>query len=120
VNRVAVRNILIVMAIAGLVFVSQQGFGAAVITINRIILVLFVVGLGIFAYQYFRSNELAWYVIPSWGRKAIVACCVGIGLLMLVGFPLLSPYITPLGVIALMGVLLLVIVWIVRESRRFR
>jgi hypothetical protein len=120
VNGVAVRNILIVMAIAGLVFVSQQGFGAAVVTLNRIILVLFVVGLAVFAYQYFRSNDLAWYIIPSWRRKVIVACCIGIGLLLLVGFPLLSPVITPLGVIALMGALVLVIVWIVRESRRFR
>jgi hypothetical protein len=45
---------------------------------------------------------------------------VGIVLLLLVGFPLLGDRLTPLGIIALIAVLVLIIVWVVRESRRFR
>ena len=58
--------------------------------------------------------------IKPWQRYVILACGVGIVLLLLVGFPLLGDRLTPLGVIALIAVLVLVIVWVVRESRRFR
>ena len=44
-----------------------------------------------------------------------------LGLILLIaGFPLLGDRLTPLGVIALIAVLVLIIVWVVRESRRFR
>jgi uncharacterized membrane protein YjgN (DUF898 family) len=39
---------------------------------------------------------------------------------VLVGFRLLAPIITTLGVLALIAVLAVVIIWIIRESRRFR
>jgi hypothetical protein len=119
-NRVGIRNLVIMLALAGLVFVSQRTFLAFAVSINQIITVLFLVGLAVFAYQYFRANELAWYVIPAWQRKVIIGCGIGIALLVLLGFPLLAPVITSLGVLALIGVLAVVIVWIIRESRRFR
>ena len=119
-NRTGIRNLVIMLALAGLVFVSQRTFLAFAVSINQIITVLFLVGLAVFAYQYFRANELAWYVIPAWKRKVIIGCGIGIALLVLLGFPLLAPVITSLGVLALIGVLAVVIVWIIRESRRFR
>ena len=120
IDRTAIRNIAIIMGIAALVFVSQRGFGAVAISLNQIIFVLFVAGIAVFAYRYCKENSLAWMVIPAWQRKAIIACGVGILLLLTVGIPLLSPYITALGVVALAAVLALAIVWMVRESRRFR
>jgi hypothetical protein len=119
-NRTAVRNIVIMLALAALVFVSRRTFLAVAFSINRIIQVLFLAAIIAFAYQYFRANELAWYVIPSWQRKVIIACGAGIVLLVLFGFPLLAPIITTLGVLALIAVLAVVIIWIIRESRRFR
>jgi hypothetical protein len=119
-NRTAIRNLVIMLALAGLVFVSERTFLTVAISINQIITVLFLVAIVVFAYQYFRANELAWYVIPSWQRKVIIACGIGIAALVLVGFQLLAPAITTLGVLALIAVLAMVIVWIIRESRRFR
>ncbi len=119
-NRTGIRNLVIMLALAGLVFVSERTFLTVAISINQIITVLFLVAIVVFAYQYFRANELAWYVIPSWQRKVIIACGIGIAALVLVGFQLLAPAITTLGVLALIAVLAVVIIWIIRESRRFR
>jgi hypothetical protein len=119
-SRTGIRNLVIMLALAGLVFVSQRTFLAVALSLNRIITVLFLVAIVVFAYQYFRANELAWYVIPSWQRKVIIVCGVGIAALVLFGFPLLAPLITSLGVLALIAVLAVVIIWIIRESRRFR
>src|ERR1019366_7715579 len=99
-NRTGIRNLVIMLALAGLVFVSQRTFLSFAVSINEIITGLFLVGLGVFAYQYFRANELAWYVIPAWQRKVIIGCGIGIALLVLLGFPLLAPVITSLGVLA--------------------
>lgn len=118
-SRTGIRNLVIVLALAGLVFVSERTFLAVAFSINEIITVLFVVGLAVFAYQYFRANELAWYVIPAWQRKVIIGAGIGIAALVLIGFPLLAPVITTLGVVALIAILAIVIVWIIRESRRF-
>jgi hypothetical protein len=118
-TRTGIRNLVIMLALAGLVFVSQRSFLAVAVSINEIITVLFLVGLAVFAYQYFRARELAWFVIPSWQRKVIVLCAIGIAVLVLVGFPLLAPVITSLGVLALIAILAVVIIWIIRESRRF-
>ena len=120
VNWVGVRNFLIIAAAAGLVFVSQEGFGLTTGTASLIIQVLFLAAIIAFAYNYFRQNELAWLVLKPWQRYVIIACVIGIVLLLLVGFPLLGDRLTPLGVLALIAVLVLVIVWVVRESRRFR
>lgn len=120
INWVAVRNGAIIAVIAGLVFVSQEGFGGAAFSASLIIQVIFVAAILSFAYNYFRQNQLAWLVLKPWQRNLIIACAVGIALLLLVGFPLLGDRLTPLGVLALIAVLVLVIVWVVRESRRFR
>lgn len=119
VNRTTVRNIAIVMGIAALVFVSQRGFGRVAVSLNQIIFVLFVAGLAVMAYQYFRQNELAWMVIPGWQRKAIVALGVAVLLLLTLGIPLLGPHISVLGVLALAAACALAIVWMVRQSRRW-
>lgn len=120
INWVGVRNFAIIAGIAGLVLVWREGFGAIAVSSRQILLVLFVVGLAAFAYQYFRQNQLAWLVLRPWQRNLIIACGIGIALLIVVGFPLLSDRLTPLGVLALIAALVLVIVWVVRESRRFR
>lgn len=120
INWVGVRNFLIIAAIAGLVFVSQEGFGATAVSAELILQVLFVAALIAFGYNYFRQNELAWLVLKPWQRYTIIACGIGIAFLLIGGFPLLGDRLTPLGVIALIAVLVLVIVWVVRESRRFR
>ena len=120
INWVGVRNFAIIAAIAGLVFVSQEGFGSAALTGSLIIQVIFVAALIAFGYNYFRQNQLAWLVLKPWQRYAIIACSIGIAFLLIVGFPLLGDRLTPLGVVALIAALGLVIVWVVRESRRFR
>lgn len=120
INWVGVRNFAIIAAIAALVFVSQEGFGASAGTLSAIIQVIFVAALISFAYNYFRQNQLAWLVLKPWQRYLIIVCGVGIAFLLVAGFPLLGDRLTPLGVLALIAVLVLVIVWVVRESRRFR
>lgn len=120
VNRVGVRNFLIIAGIAGLGVIWQEGFGTLAVGAEQIFLVLFVFGLVAFAYNYFRQHELAWLVLKSWQRTLIIVCGVGIAFLVIAGFPLLGGILSPLGVLALIAALVLVIVWVVRESRRFR
>jgi hypothetical protein len=59
-------------------------------------------------------------VLKPWQRYVIIACAIGIAFLLIAGFDLLGDRLTPLGVLALVAALVLVIVWVVRESRRFR
>ena len=120
INWVGVRNFLIIAAIAGIVLVWEEGFGALAVSAERIILVLFVAALAVFAYNYFRQNRLAWLVLKPWQRAVIIIAGLGIAFLLIGGFPLLEDRLTPLGVLALIAALALVIVWVVRESRRFR
>ena len=120
INWVGVRNFLIIAAIAGIVLVWQEGFGAIAVSAERIILVLFVAALAVFGYNYFRQNRLAWLVLKPWQRAVIIIAGLGIAFLLIGGFPLLEDRVTPLGVLALIAALALVIVWVVRESRRFR
>lgn len=120
VNRVGVRNFLIIAGIAGLGVIWQEGFGTLAVGAEQIFLVLFVFGLVAFAYNYFRQNELAWLVLKSWQRTLIIVCGVGIAFLVIAGFPLLGDRLSPIGVLALIAALVLVIVWVVKESRRFR
>ena len=72
-----------------------------------IIQVLFVAALIAFGYNYFRQNQLAWLVLKPWQRYVIIGCGVGIAFLLIGGFPLLGDRLTPLGVIALIAVLVL-------------
>ena len=120
VNWIGVRNFLIIAGIAGLGVIWQEGFGTLAVGAEQIFLVLFVFGLIAFAYNYFRQNELAWLVLKPWQRTLIIACGIGIAFLVIAGFPLLGDALSPLGVLALIAALVLVIVWVVRESRRFR
>lgn len=120
INWVGVRNTAIILGLAGLVFVGQEGFGASAASIGLIIQVIFVAALISFAYNYFRQNQLAWLVLKPWQRNVIIVCGIGIAFLLIVGFPLLGDRLTPLGVLALIAILVLIIVWVVRESRRFR
>jgi hypothetical protein len=119
VNWVGLRNAAIIAAIAVLGVVWTAGFGSLAVGLSQIILVIFVFAALAWGYQYFRQNQLAWLVLKAWQKGLIIGAAIGIALLVLVGFPLLSEYITQLGVIALIGVLVLLIVWVIRESRRF-
>lgn len=120
INWTGVRNAAIILGLAAIVLVWQEGFGDIAGSANLILTVLFVAALIGFGYSYFRQNSLAWLVLKTWQRVVIIACAVGIVVLIVAGFPLLGDRLTPLGVLALIAVLALVIVWVVRESRRFR
>lgn len=120
INPTALRNGAIIAALAGVVLVWQEGFGEITGALNLILSLLFIAGLLAFGVNYFRRNTLAWLVLKTWQRVVIIACGVGIVALLLVGFPLLGGRITPLGVLALIAALVLIIVWVLRESRRFR
>jgi hypothetical protein len=120
INWVGVRNFLIIAGIAGVVLLWEEGFGAIAVSARQIILVLSVAALVVFGYGYFKQNQLAWLVLKPWQRYVIIAAGIGIAFLLLAGFPLLEDRLTPLGVFALIAALVLLIVWVVRESRRFR
>lgn len=119
-DRTALRNGAIIAALAAVVLVWQEGFGSAADVVGNLLSILLVVAISVWAISYFRQNRLAWLVLKRWQRAAIIGCGVAIGLLIIGGFPLLSSHITPLGVMALIAALVLVIVWIVRESRSLR
>jgi hypothetical protein len=117
-SRVAIRNTAIVAGIAALVFLSQTTFSAFAISINQIIFILMIAGLAVFAYQYFKENQLAWLVFKPWQRQALIGCAIAIALLLLVGFPLLGPVIGSLGVLALIIALGVAIFLIIQDSRK--
>jgi hypothetical protein len=117
---VGIRNFLIIAAIAGLVLVWEKGFSAIAISASQIISVIFVAAMVAFAYNYFRQNRLAWLVMKRWQRAVVVVAGLGIAFLLIAGFELFEERLTPLGVLALILALALLVVWVVRESRRFR
>jgi len=122
VNWVGVRNFAIIAGIAAIAVVWQDGADAIADALGTIIVVLFVAAIGVFAFNYFRQNQLAWLVMKPWQRWVVIICGVGIAFLLisLAVFPDLVDRLTPLGMVALIAVLALVIVWVIRESRRFR
>ena len=122
VNWVGVRNFAIIAGIAAIAVVWQDGADAIADALGIIIVVLFVAAIGVFAFNYFRQNQLAWLVMKPWQRWVVIICGVGIAFLLisLAVFPDLVDRLTPLGMVALIAVLALVIVWVIRESRRFR
>ena len=120
VNWIGVRNFLIIAAIAGVALVWEKGFAAIAISANQIITVLFVAALAAFAYGYFRQNRLAWLVLKPWQRIVVIVAGAGIAFLVIFGFSLLGDRLSTVGVIALIAALVLLIVWVLRESRRFR
>jgi cbb3-type cytochrome oxidase subunit 3 len=120
VNWVGIRNFLIIAALAGVALVWEKGFGSITASANQIITVIFVAAMIAFAYNYFRQNKLAWLVMKKWMQAVIIVCGLGIAFLIIAGFELLSDRLSPLGVLALIIALALVIVWVLRESRKFR
>ena len=119
INPTVVRNVAIIAAIAALAVIWSTGFSVIASGVSQILLVIFVFALVGFGYQYFRQNELAWSVISENRRRALIASAIGIVVLIIFGFPLLSSVIGPLGVIALIAILAAVIAWIIWDSRRF-
>ena len=120
INWVGVRNFLIIAAIAGLVLVWKKGFTSIAVSTSQILTVIFIAAMLAWGYNYFRQNRLAWLVLKPWMRVVIIVASLGIAFLLIGGFPLLGDRLTPLGVVALIAALALVILWTVRESRRFR
>lgn len=116
---VAIRNFLILAAVACLGLVWGEGLGAGVVALNQIFLVLVVAALALMGYRYFRENRLKWLVIKPVLRGAIIACGVGILFLVAAGPALLADTISTAGVWALVVALGLVIVWVVYQSRRY-
>ena len=119
-NWIGIRNGAIIVGLAVLGVVWQRTLTSLVVGVNQIITVLFVAGMIAVGYRYFREHELAWLVLKPWQRAVIFSCLGGVVFAALVGFQILGPLITPLGVMALIAALVLTILWVIRESRRFR
>ena len=116
---VAIRNFLILAAIAALGVVFDRGLGATATAINQIFLVVFLAFLVLMGYQYFRENRLKWLVIKPVLRGVIFVCAVAIVVLVAAGPVLFADRISYAGVWALAAALGLVIIWIVSQSRRY-
>ena len=121
VNRrlVAIRNFLILGAIAALGVVFDRGLGATATAVNQIFLVIFLAFLVLMGYRYFRENRLKWLVIKPVLRGVIIVCAAGIVILVAAGPTLFADRISTAGIWALAAALGLVIVWIVHQSRRY-
>ncbi len=116
---VAVRNFLILAAVACLGLVWGEGLGASAVALNQIFLVFFLAALALIGYRYFRENSLKWLVIKPLLRAIVIACAVGIVVLVVLGPWVLADAISTAGVWALIAVLGTVIVWIIYRSRRY-
>jgi hypothetical protein len=113
-----VRNAIIIFGIAALGVVFSRLFAAVVVTGSQIISVLFVIAILAAGVAYFRRTPLAWLALKPWQRVVVVTAALAIAFLVLAGYPLVSDRITPLGFLALIAALGLLIWWIVRSSRR--
>ena len=121
INWVGVRNFLIIAAIAGPGVRLAGGLRRDRRLARALIIqVLFVAALIVFGYNYFRQNQLAWLVLKPWQRYVIIAC----GARHRVPADRRLPAARRPGHPARRdradrgaGA---VIVWVVRESRRFR
>ena len=113
-----IRNTIIILGIAALAVVWERAFSVAVSSMSQIISVLFVVAILAAGVQYFRRNQLAWLVLRPWQRVAVVLSALAIAFLVIAGYPLLADRITPLGYLALIAALVLLIWWIIRDSRK--
>ena len=80
--------------------------------------ILFVVAVLAAGVAYFRRNQLAWLVMRPWQRVVVVVAALAIAFLLIAGYPLLADRITPIGFVALVVALGLVIWWVIRDSRR--
>lgn len=116
---VAIRNFLILAALACIGLVWGEGFGSAATALNQIFLVLFLVAAVALGVRYFRENRLKWLVIKPVLRGVIVVCAAGIVFLVAAGPTVLGDRISTGGIWALVAALGLIIVWIVYQSRRY-
>ncbi len=116
--HVGIRNAIIIVGLAALVVAGEHAFAVAVATASQVISVVFVVAMLLAGVAYFRRNRLAWLVLRPWQRGVIVVAALAIAFLLIAGYPLLADRITPVGFIALIIALGLVIWWIIRDSRR--
>lgn len=114
----AVRNLAIILGVAALGVLWQRGFSESTLALQQLISLIFLALIGFAVYRYFSGNRLTWYAIPRPQRVLFVACLAGVLLLLVAGMPLLAPAIGGFGVIMLAAGLVLVMVWIVMESRR--
>jgi hypothetical protein len=116
---VAIRNVLILAAVASLGLVFDGGLGAAADAVNQVLLVVFLAALALMGYRYFRENRLKWLVIKPLLRGVIILCAAGIVFLVAAGPFLLGDTLSAGAIWALVAALGLVIVWIVYQSRRY-
>lgn len=112
------RNAIIIFGLAALGVVWERAFTALAVSASQVISVLFVVALLAAGVAYFRRNRLAWLVLRPWQRVVVVGSALGIAFLVVAGYPLLADRITPLGYLALIAALVLLIWWVIRDSRR--
>ena len=98
---VAIRNFLILGAIAALGLVWSDGLGASAIAVNQIFLVVFLAFLVLMGYRYFHENRFKWLVIKPVLRGVIIACAVGIVILVAAGPTLFADAISTAGIWAL-------------------
>ena len=113
-----VRNAIIILGIAALAVVWQRAFSVAISSISWVISILFVVAIAAAGVQYFRRKPLAWLVLRPWQRVVVVVSGAAIAFLVIAGYPLLADRITPLGWLALIAAFVLLIWWVIRDSRR--
>jgi len=99
--------------------VWREGFSAIAVSANQVIMVIFVAVLALFGYSYFRQNRLAWLVLRPWQRAVIITAGLAI-LALVIGYSWAAERLTAAGFFALLAALVLLIVWVVRESRRLR
>lgn len=114
-----IRNAIIIFGLAALGVAWQRAFTIIAVSASQVLSVLFVVAMLAAGYAYFRQNRLAWLVLKPWQRAAVVVSALAIAFLVVAGYPLLADRITPLGYLALIAALVLVIWWVIRDSRRF-
>jgi hypothetical protein len=117
-SATAIRNLAIIAGLAA-IGVLWQGAGVIAGGLSQIILVLFVFAMVAFGYRYFKERQLAWLVLSDTQRAIIIGAVAGVVILVL-GFSFIAPLITPLGVVALIAILVVIAVWTIRESQRWR
>lgn len=114
----ALRNAAILVAIAFIFTFLGDGISLTNGLVSQLVLIAFVTGLAVFAIQYFRENQLKWLVIKRPLRGVIIACAALIAFLALFGRPVLGDVMSPGTMWMFEIALVLVIAWIVVQSRR--
>jgi hypothetical protein len=114
-----VRNAAILIGLATAFSFLGDGLSLTSELVGSLVRIAFFVGLLIIGIQYFKDNQLKWYVIKRPLRIVVIVCAAAIGVLLLVGPLLLGNVMSSGAMWALVLVLGLVIAWIVVQSRRY-